>query len=294
MEHELIGWVLAMHMLDALDAAMDIMEKDADWRKTILLEERKTRQAAAAALLPPPVTDVTKTGVASMLHGTVSGTDKTHWHMNHISCRTSFLPNISGDLDSIVVSGVTEVDEDMLKSRDDALFDGGWVMDVGKMERETKLKVQKYGGLGYIDMKTALYGIPSSGTLKFWLPYEGDEGSSSEVASNYFDGLVVCEVNEKRGDKECKMTSDLDFRVGGVDVPSDGVSQVKEVASYLKKDICIRVDIPNEAKVSTSVDGTGGLGLTVEVSVSGTGVTREGGACNISHVIWENKGANSR
>ena len=290
MGHEQMGWMMAMHVYDALNVALDMMEKEIDWREVMITKERRLRDKTARMALPHPVMDVTNTGAASLLHGTKS--EQGEWQMNHVSCRTSFLPNISGDLDSIVTSGVTKDDEDMLKTRDDALFDGGWVMDVGKLERDTKLKVQKYGGLGYIDMKTALYGVPSSGTLKLWIPHEGGlkEGSTrpndGDAASKYFDAVVLCEVNEKRGDKECKMTSDLGFRLGGTDVPKGSVTQVKGVASYLKKDICIRLDVPKEAKIS-SRNGEGGL--AVEVAVTGTGVTRENGACSISHVIWTNQ-----
>ncbi|KAL7443652.1 hypothetical protein ACHAXH_009511 [Discostella pseudostelligera] len=291
MEHELMAWMLAMRMLDALDMALNVMEQDVNWRIPILalLKEQQKRGSAEVVFLPPPVTDVSKTGVPSLLHGSESTTKE--WHMGRISCRTSFLPTISGDLNSIVESGVTMDDADMLQRRDDVLFDGGWVMDVGKLERETKLKVLKYGGLGYIDMKMALYGIPTSGTLKFWLPYEGSSDPVENAsASEYFNAIVVCEVNEKRGDKECNMVSDLEFRVGDAAVPRGNILQVKDVASYLKKDICIRVIIPTEAKISLK-HGSFDVGLALEVRVSGNAVTRENGACSISHVIWENQDA---
>jgi len=293
MEHELMGWMLAMHMIDALDIALDVMEKDpAEWRNPIIEKETQARESPEV-IFPPPVLDVSKTGMASMLDGLPLENDSSKWHMNHISCRTSFLPNLHGDLNSIIQSGVTKDEEDMLKTRDDSLFNLSWVMDVGKLERETKLKVLKYGGLGYIDMKTAIYGIPSSGVLKLLLPYEARDKSSIQPAENddaskYIKAIVLCEVNEKRGDHECKMASDLDFRIGGIALPSkDYASQVKGVASYLKKDICIHVEIPEGAKLSSS--GGSEIGLSVEVTVqSGSSVTRENGACSISHVIWEN------
>jgi hypothetical protein len=290
MEHELMAWMLAMRLLDSVDVALDVMERDVNWRDTILAQEQR-RHGSAEIALPPPVTDVSKTGVKSLLHGSESKPGE--WHMGRISCRTSFLPNISGDLYSIVESGVAKDDNDMLQSRDDALFNEGWVMDVGKVERDTKLTVQKYGGLGYIDMKTALYGIPSSGRLKLWLPYEGHDKNEknpdeNDSASEYFNAVILCEVNEKRGDNECKMMSDLTFRLGGAPVQVGDVSQVEDVASYLKKNICIRVNIPADAKVS-SKSGDTAFGLSLEVTVSGAGVSGENGACSISHVIWENQ-----
>jgi hypothetical protein len=290
MEHELMAWMLAMRLLDSVEVALDLMERDLNWRDPIIAREQRHR-GSAEIVLPSPVTDVSKTGVSSLLHGSKSSPDK--WHMNRISCRTSFLPNIAGDLNSVVEFGVAKDDNDMLQSRDDALFDMGWVMDVGKVERDTKLTVQKYGGLGYIDMKTALYGTPKSGTIKFWLPYESYDKNTKTPdenanASEYFNAVILCEVNEKRGDKECKMISDLSFRLGGLLVAKDDVFQVEDVASYLKKNICIRVNIPADAKLSFK-NGRTDFGLSLEVAVSGAGVSRENGACSISHIIWENK-----
>ena len=288
MEHELMGWMMAMHMLDAVEVALNIMEEDPNWRENVLRQD-----PSLGGELPPPVTDVSKIGAASVLHGAPSKDDPSKWHMNRVSCRTSFLPNVFGKFDSIIESGVTKDENDMLQSRDDSLFNGGWVMDVGKLERETKVKVQKYGGLGYIDMKTALYGIPSSGTLKLWLPYElsatNPVQSTGDIQARiYFNSVVLCEVNEKRGEKECNMVSDLAFEVGGVAVAKAGVTQIKGVASYLKKDICTRLDIPTDAKLSTKGNA---FGLPLDITVTRSDVSRENGACSISHVIWEHNNA---
>eukprot|EP00986_Skeletonema_menzelii_P013133 scaffold7481_cov136-Skeletonema_menzelii.AAC.2 len=284
MEHELMGWMMAMHMIDAVEAALNVMEEDANWRENVL-----QRNLSLGGMLPAPVTNVGNTGALSILQGAPSNDDSSKWHMNRVSCRTSFLPNMFGNLNSIIESGVTKDEDDMLQSREDSLFNGGWVMDVGKVERETKVKVQKYGGLGYIDMKTALYGIPSSGTLKLWLPYELSatnpvQSTGDVIAATYFNSVVICEVNEKRGDKECNMLSDLAYEVGNVAVEKAGVTQLKGVASYLKKDICVRLDIPKDAKLSTKGSD---FGLPVAVTITRSDVTRENGACSISHVIWE-------
>lgn len=275
---------MAMHMIDAVEAALNVMEEDANWRENVL-----QRNLSLGGMLPAPVTNVGNTGALSILQGAPSNDDSSKWHMNRVSCRTSFLPNMFGNLNSIIESGVTKDEDDMLQSREDFLFNGGWVMDVGKVERETKVKVQKYGGLGYIDMKTALYGIPSSGTLKLWLPYELSatnpvQSTGDVIAATYFNSVVICEVNEKRGDKECNMLSDLAYEVGNVAVEKAGVTKLKGVASYLKKDICIRLDIPKDAKLSTKGSD---FGLPVAVTITRSDVTRENGACSISHVIWE-------
>ena len=285
MEHELMGWMLAMYFVEAVEVALGIMEGgNDDWKETLLHDEMY--QHNKDRTLPPPTTDGSGSGVLSLLHGVKNQNNEEEWTMPPVSCRTSFLPNLSGHLESIIVSGVTKDDTDMIQPRNDALFNTGWVMDVGKVERETKEKVNKYGGLGYIDMKTALYGIPSSGILKLWLPYEGSSHTlrSNDRALDYFQSVVFCEVNEKRGDKECNMISDLEFHIGGTTISKQHVKQIKGVASYLKKDICIHVDIPTDAKI-TEKDGR--FGLDVEVAVVNSQVSRENGACSISHVIWQ-------
>jgi hypothetical protein len=277
MEHELMGWMLAMYFVDSVEMALEMVVNNEDWKES--------SHANNDGLLPPPMTDVSGTGVPTLLHGVQNG---NAWKMPRVSCRTSFLPNLSGHLESVIVSGLTKDDEDMIKPRDDSLFDGGWVMDVGKVERETKEKVNKFGGLGYIDMKTSLYGIKSSGTLKLWLPYADDSANTKNgnAATDYFQSVVFCEVNEKRGSKECNMLSDLDFRIGGTPISREHVKQIHGVASYLKKDICIHVEIPNSAQISLKDTRPG---LDVEVSVVNSEVSRENGACSISHVIWQHR-----
>ena len=107
--------------------------------------------------------------------------------MNPVSCRTSFLPVVSDSrsLSSIVVSGAVEDDGDAMKSKGDEMYGKGWVIDVGKVERDTKRKVEKSGGMGYIDMKLALYAIPDSGPIRFWIPYEGS-GSRCNLCKDLF------------------------------------------------------------------------------------------------------------
>ena len=155
-------------------------------------------------------------------------------------------------------------------------------------------------------MKFALYGIYKSKIpLRFWLPHSSSESAlrSSNRANSWFETLVFCEVNEKRGPKECQMVSDLDFTVGGVSASS---VQITNAASYLKKHICINVNIPSEALITKrrNVESSGSntkkvpeeirnggneddVGLIVDVIVQSNSVTRDNGACSISHVIWQ-------
>jgi len=306
-EHEMIGWILAMHFLDAMEEAiiLEKVETSIISKKNILTHQ----------YLPKPVFgDQSKIKVSSLLYGKEStehrSSGESVWRMNKISCRTSFKPVVSGTMSSIIVSGVVGENLDELASRENELYGKGWVLDVGKVERDTKRKVNKVNdgeGMGYIDMKLALYGTSDSGTLRLWLPYEGEHApndANNLGADNWFNTIVLCEVNEKRGDKECSMESDVSFTIGGIE--SSGVTKVDIVASYLNKRICVNVPIPPTAVLTSrtnikSPDGmedsvrfpildqgrSDGLGLLVDVQVRRKSLTRSDGACSISHVIWE-------
>lgn len=311
MEHELIGWMIAMHFIDAIEVSLTMLESvSKDGSIDLGIKDTDHEQLV---LLPEPVTGIPKgipeAAVGHILYGTKltdgSENEPSLWHMDPVSCRTNFLPNIDGHMSEIIVSGTTSDIGDDLMDKTDEHYQSGWVIDVGKVERETKRKVQKVDngkGLGYIDMKLALYGIPGSGTLKFSLPHEGpihDHKHDHEAdinAPHWFDTLVFCEVNEKRGPKECQTEEDLTFIVGGIKSPS--VTKITSAASYLKKEICVNVEIPKDAMV-TKVDrideGDAGsvvadhnsVTLTVDVTVTGQHVNRIDGACSISHVVWQ-------
>lgn len=290
-EHELMGWNLAMYFLDAIEEASKIMSSDTNWKK------KYSEFSVSPKPLPPPQTSVVESE-AHILQGTKQSDGL--WHMNPTSCRTSFLPSQSGPTSEIVLSGVVEDFGGPMESKDDAIYKEGWVADVGRVERDTKRKVEQKGGLGYIDMKLALYGIPESGVLSLWLPYEGVNAESScqdGPADKCFDTIMICEVNEKRGNKECKMESDVTYKVGGV--VAKGVSKLKTVASYLKKEICVLVPVPVGAKIVSQKDipqadsekygDHANHGVVLDIEVTNASVSREEGACSISHIVWQTK-----
>jgi len=303
-EHEMIGWMIAMHFLDALEKVADILEaKDTNSNSSIDMDDAAHEKMV---LLPKPESSVQTNGGAEspshLLYGVPlddEAADDSRWHMDPVSCRTSFLPNEHGGMTEIIASGLAEGVGDDLESRDDSQYNDGWVVDVGKVERETKRKVKKHGGMGYIDMKNALYGIPGSGTLQLELPHEGpDHGhkhskDTDMLASHWFDTLVFCEVNEKRSVDECKPDKDITYTVGGVEAD---VVQITSAAAYLNKSICVNVSIPKDAQVSLKEeDGAEEneladhekVYLKVDVAVTGEKVTRKDGACSISHIIWQ-------
>ena len=104
-EHELIGWLLAMHFLAALEIVYDMIIRNIDIAGHVL----KAHDPAKVLLPPPFNTPQSGSPGSSLLFGEPvhNKTQPGLWSHNHVSCRTTFDPTISGSLDSIIVSGVT-------------------------------------------------------------------------------------------------------------------------------------------------------------------------------------------
>jgi hypothetical protein len=196
----------------------------------------------------------------------------------------------------------------------------GWVLDVSSVERKTKIKVEECGGLGYVDMKIAIYGVPESGVLRLWLPVESTQHTDAAhqdhdhqddeywSARHWFDTLVICEANEKRPDNACQLDQDLEYTVGGVTISSDkhAVKMLAGIGEYLKRPTCAHVGIPANARMTSLPDlkTTEGhdvdddvrmrlsssshheLGLIVDLQAK-PNVSRKNGACCVSHIVWE-------
>ena len=100
----------------------------------------------------------------------------------------------------------------------------------------------------------------------------------------YFDTIVVCEVNEKhekRGNKECQMDSDIKFTVGGISAAD--TKKIKSIASYLKKEICVQIPVPEGAQITkrkkgrqTSQSTIFFIPLSFNIALAITQGTREG------------------
>lgn len=306
-EHSMIGWIIAMHFVKVLERAYEMIKQPSS-EIARLLDQHTTRATFPKPLSRMPDNDQE---VNDLLFGhQVQGSDK--YVVKDLSCRTSFVPatDESKTLPSIVVSGFAEADLDIMVDRTEAHYGHGWVLDVSKIERDTKRKVEHCGGLGYIDMKIALYGIPTSGKLRLWLPFEGPahddhSHSASDVdAKHWFDDLLFCEANEKRTDDACKLDQDMTITVGGVEVST--IHQVSGAAEYLKRKTCVNVGVPQAAKITklgdvTTVEGKplssqdkqrlgdgndSMVGVVVDVSAKPK-VTLKGGACCLSHIVWE-------
>ena len=319
-EHELIGWMMAMYFVDAIEYAQEIMKNNPIW-KTSYHRGSSTQQKDHMTFPPPLASKLPENSpqVTALLYGhKMADTDDNKYVMNEISCRTNFLPAVDHDkvLPSIVVSGLTTTAtaDNILTPRSDEQYSKGWVLDVSQVERETKIKVESCGGLGYVDMKIALYGVRESGPLRLWLPSKGTETKDSVQATERFTELIICEANEKRPKDACKLDEDLTFTVGGVPIERGSVTKIVGAAEYLQRTTCVHVGIPSGAVVTplsqlktkddqpvsveeqrrlvgassgTSIDPQRTVGLVVDIHVTGEKVSRANGACCLSHVVWE-------
>ena len=219
------------------------------------------------------------------------------WKMNPVHCRTTFDPILKNSLQDVVDSGSLGEELDIMLPKGAQLYNKGWVLDLGESEKKAKKKLERYGGLGYIDSKKAYYGIHASGPLRLFIPCVGREDiskmqkSSGDVrlkASKCFQTLVLCEVNEKHTGKECDLNHDLSFLVGGV--KPEKVKPINATGtSYWGRNICIHVEIPSESVISKKEDSDNGirLGISLEIAVNSTSVIIHSGPCSLSHVVWE-------
>jgi hypothetical protein len=336
MEHEFIGWIMALYFVQAVEEAQHILLSDPNWQLTYqdwTFQPRSLIPPSEAAALSmnetavfpetlhdPPENDL---AVTELLYGHAvpigDRNNKSVYAMKQLSCRTNFMPAVDLDkvLPSVVVSGLAPgvTAENIMEVRSDAAYRSGWVLDVSKVERETKVKVERCGGLGYVDMKIALYGVPESGPLRLWLPLEGDRMDHHQehdhgddlTAKHWFDELIICEANEKRPPAACQLDSDLEYTVGGVVVES--TKMIAGAGEYLKRKTCVHVGVPADAQITKlgNVQATDGsaisretrirlagsddahddqVGLVVDVKARGK-ISRDKGACCLSHIVWE-------
>ena len=314
-EHELIGWLLAMHFLPSLE----LLVAEADWLTnncpSLLLQEQIPLKAPISGTL----TNTTTMQYPSILFGTKTAGDT--WTMNPIHCRTTFQPILHGNVTSIVVSGTVAEDINIMLPKSQMYYNRAWTMDLSEGEKAAKRKLDLYDqGLGFIDVKQAYYGIFTSGRMTLLLPYEenptqsglaiASNPKSGDLAIDWFESLVICQVNEKRDSGACNSATDVAFIVGGVNATN--ATMMGEAGTlYLGKKMCTNIVIPKDAVLTTrhqvqlargrslAKDDTDHgaqaeipvdpVGLLVEIFVTNRHIVHLNQACSVSHVIWEQR-----
>ena len=250
-EHELLGWILTMHFLAALQFAVAAMtttptNDSLGWSSWLACDqdEKDATREEPVWFGPPRTTNATEPW-SSLLFGEPVAVDHTttnrtqnRWKMNRIHCRTSFDPILSGPLSDIIIPTTTVGEDlDIMLPKSNMFYNRGWVLDLSDAERATKHSLNRFGGLGFRDQKKAYYGIYTSRALKLLLPYEPPASVSpsasassmtpyprpGDLARDWFKSVVICEVNEKR-DNACVTERDVTFRMDGINVTTTSTS----------------------------------------------------------------------
>lgn len=265
-EHELIGWILGMHFLAALELFV------ASQKDESLLQCVETQR------LPMP-RPLSTNSTNSLLFGVESNSNG--WEMNKVNCMTSYEPIVTGNLSDAIVSGTTADGVDILMAKGAMYYTKGWVLDLSEGERLAKRQLDRYGGLGFLDSKKAYYGIFASGPLELFLP---SRGAVNDLAATTIKSLVLCEVNEKhRSEESCKLEKQLGFVVGGANATH--VTSVDAPGTlYLGHKLCLDVGIAQDARLSVH---NGLVGLILQISVIDKHIYKKERACSISHIVWE-------
>jgi hypothetical protein len=299
-EHELIGWMLAMHFLTSLEYLM---------AQGASLQCPTTTTTTTS--LPPPVsgriTNTTNMKYPGILFGHPNGDDDNNddskWTMNPVHCRTTFQPILNGDLSEIVVSGTTAEDLDVLLPKSQMYYNKGWTFDLSEGEKTAKRKLSVYeNGLGFQDSKEAYYGIYESPKMTLLVPYETIATTTTSVprigdaAFDWFESLVLCQVNEKRDSTACNFGFDVGVLIGGANATDTAVLMKDAGTLFLGQPVCLQVPIPKEAaltshnQLAASKNGDDDqVGVLVEIYVTNPHIVHVSQACSISHVVWEEK-----
>jgi hypothetical protein len=262
-EHELYGWMLTMHFLAALEL-MVLHQEDQVKLECVPSDGSKT--------LPPKPISTNDTN--SLLFG---ADHKVH-------CRTSLEPILSGELKEVITSGLANTDNDLLMPKGAMYYNKGWVLDLSEAERLAKRKLDRHGGLGFVDSKKAYYGIYMSGSLSFHLPMPSAADGSK--VSEAIRTITLCQVNERQRDPDaCKPESQVHFWIGGQNV-TDAAMMDAPGTLYLGHKLCINLPIPEDAIHSAYEDE---VGINVTVRVSDKHIMKKELACSVSHILWEEK-----
>jgi hypothetical protein len=307
-EHELIGWVLAMHFVTALQVLVAKPDLECP------VPEQELR-------LPPPVSGKLINATLeypSVLFGE-SHTEEV-WSMNPVHCRTTFKPILTGDLKSIVYSGTTGENIDIMLPKSQMFYNKAWTLDLSEGEKSAQRKLNTFDhGLGFLDRKEAYYGIYTSGRMELVVPYEAAATAArpnvGDSASDWFQSLIICQVNEKRDSGACNGAEDLGYAVGGVNV-TNATMMGDAGSKFLGKKICAHITIPKDAtftsrrlleeqrrreeeqklgenQIAAILENESPLadqiGLRVEVFVTNQHIVHLNQACSVSHVIWEQR-----
>ena len=293
-EHEMIGWMLALHFLTALEYKMS---------QGPTMQCPKSPRAESLLLTRPisgRLTNTNKTSYDPILFGHETSDGK--WTMNPVQCRTTFQPILTGDLSELVVNGTIAEDMDTLLPKSQQFYNQGWTLDFSEGEKAVKRKLNLYkNNLGFIDSKEAYFGIYESPKMTLFLPYVAESNDLPKIgdtAQDWITSIVICQVSEKRSERACNFGSDVTFLIDGTNITNSPKYMMKDPGTlYLGKPVCTHVPVPVGATLTShnllASDSSrlenDQVGLLLQIFVNNPHIVHVSQACSISHVIWEEK-----
>jgi len=205
------------------------------------------------------------------------------------------------------------------------LYNRGWVLDLSEQDKRTMNLKNQYN-FGYTDLKKAYFGVPASGPLRMFVPYNNDNDDDEKkisdniiLANEKFQSIIVCEIKQIKTHTTCDMKRDVEFIVG--DQKAEKVNYISAMGTTsMGQKLCVNVSIPKTARLTTKLkmiteiaDNNGKnnnknknknnsfrhlkkgkddvdnkeIGVSLTIRVVEDVVTWKGGPCTISHVVWE-------
>lgn len=286
-EHEFIAWILALYYLSALEVLVAEGTEGMTQKCASLLPQNKEKRPPK--LGPPKHYSNRKddgdeeTIGESLFVGEARPTADTTtstWFLNTVRCRTTFQPVVSGNLRNVIASGSVADDIDVMLPKSNMFYGKGWVFDLSEAQKTVQRKLERFGGLGFVDRKPSYYGIVNSGPLVLQLPLQQQNSLLKSVA--------LCEVNELRDSDACNNVKDIQYQIGNTTLLA--VSMDDTPTQYLGHSLCVYLQVPKHVatdSIRCSSAATQSCTVNVTLAVRNQHINRRDKACSISHVIWE-------
>eukprot|EP00978_Attheya_sp_CCMP212_P031483 scaffold119162_cov55-Attheya_sp.AAC.1 len=160
--HELVGWILSMRMLSAMElVSADILNR----KEKLLGKENVETKYGSRGALPPPISQVDETKTLPSISFGVQTEGENDWIMNPVHCRSTFTPTVHGSFEDIVVSGTTATDIELHKPRGPMFYNSAWTLDLGGENAKGVNAIEAVGAT-YYGMKICYnISIPEGATL---------------------------------------------------------------------------------------------------------------------------------
>jgi hypothetical protein len=300
-EHEMIAWMISMHLL----AALELVAADESMGGNQVLLSASTKKPAVS--LPPPLSKDFQVFQGRPWESLVRG----EYDPNTLHCYTTFdytirnaemesVADIDNDstttaiapnLDELIVGGTIGQDFELLLPKTAMWYTQGWVLDLDATTTRSKLliKHQSSNFLGFPDWKKAYYGVPQSNALSLFVPVGTDASLEHAQAAYVVDLLVLCESDAvQESTDSCTLRKDVAVTVGGKLAAIDALDT--EIVATFEKQTCIQVLVPPDAILTAHTDtkkASKMFGLPIEIQVTNPKVTWANGPCSVAHVIFQ-------